>query len=60
LGRNWEGDGINVGEKGEGGREGSLGSGKKGGKGKGGNKSPAWLSQDLGSTGRQTNVYTHC
>ena len=30
---------------------GSLGRGKKGGKGNGGDKSPAWSSQDLGSTG---------
>jgi len=29
LGRNWEGDGINVGEKGEGGRDGEPGEGKE-------------------------------
>jgi len=40
----WEG-GKGVGR----GSRGSLGSGK-GGKGKGGDKSPAWSSQDLGST----------
>ena len=32
------------------GEKGSLGRGKKGGKGNGGDKSPAWSSQDLGST----------
>ena len=32
------------------GEKGSLGRGKKGGKGNGGDKSPAWSSQDLDST----------
>ena len=35
---------------------GSLGRGKKGGKGNGGDKSPAWSSQDLGST--EDNIRT--
>jgi len=50
----WEGSERRRGqgrEKGEGGREGgACGRGQKGGKGNGGDKSPAWSSQDLGST----------
>jgi len=51
----WEGDGMEgeVDREGERGRRdgrGSLGRGKKGGKGNGGDKSPAWSSQDLRST----------
>jgi len=58
--RGWEWEGserrrVQGREKGEGGtgREGgACGRGKKGGKGNGGDKSPAWSSQDLGSTAR--------
>jgi len=43
--------GTGEGERGRREARGSLGWGKKGGKGNGGDKSPAWSSQDLGSTG---------
>ena len=47
-----KGKGDRGGRKGLGGREGGVcGRGQKGGKGNGRDKSPAWSSQDLGSTG---------
>ena len=45
-----KGEGDRGGKRGRREGRGSLGRGKKGGKGNGGDKSPAWSSQDLGST----------
>jgi len=49
-GREAKGEGDRGGRKGKAGGRGSLGRGKKAAKGNGGDKSPAWSSQDLGST----------
>ena len=68
--RGWEGGGKGKekgtweGERGRREGRGSLGRGKKGGKGNGGDESPAWSYQDLGSTAKLTAKKTftliHC